>query len=417
LSTVRDLQEVVAKGLCTGCGLCESIAGCGSVKMRVTSFGQIRPHVKKELKADTLARILAICPGASVTGPDRSSVVRDGEMHPVWGPIGPLYRGWASDEQVRHRAAAGGVLTALGCYLLQSGEVDAILHVKASTTDPVATDAQVSTTIEEVVAGAQSRYGPAAPLVHVHRLLAEGRRFAVIGKPCDASAIRNLAKIDSRVDEQIPYILTLFCGGVPNVQTAHKMAAYHGLTPEQIALFRWRGNGWPGTTHIEAKDRRQFDVDYQTAWFNPAMPWTYDIQFRCKICPDAIGEAADVACPDGWVMENGKPIYREAPGVNIAIPRTERGRRLVENAAAAGAITLEPFSVAELDRMHADHYQRKLENPGRQLGLTLSGEPSPAIRRYRFLATLLRAGPKMTWRELRGTLRRARGGANREPLD
>jgi hypothetical protein len=134
---------------------------------------------------------------------------------------------------------------------------------------------------------------------------------------------------------------------------AHKFAAAQGLTPEQIALFRWRGEGWPGMTHIESTDGRVFEIDYDTAWFDPTVPWTYDMQFRCKICPDAIGEAADVSCPDGWVMEDGKPIHREAPGVNVAVPRTAAGRRLIAEAAAAGDIHFEPFTLAELDLMHA----------------------------------------------------------------
>lgn len=415
MSRDGELESIVANGLCLGCGLCASLAGGDSIEMAITSFGQIRPQARQVLPPALMEGILAVCPGVSLTGPEEDS---DGEavMHPIWGPIGDLYRGWAADEPIRFRAAAGGMLTALGVHLLRSGKVDAVLHVKASTVDPVLTEAWVSTTVAEVVEGAQSRYGPAAPLVHVHRLLAEGKRFAVIGKPCDCSAIRNLAAVDPRVRTQIPYLLTLFCGGVPTTHMAHKFAASRGLAPEQIALFRWRGEGWPGMTRIESKDGRVFEIDYDTAWFDPTVPWTYDIQFRCKICPDAIGEAADVSCPDGWVMEDGKPIHREAPGVNVVLPRTAAGRRLIAEAAAAGDIHLEPFTLAELDLMHADHYQRKLENPGRLLGLVMAGVPRPRIRRYRLLATLLRAGAALTWREFLGTFRRLRRGANREPL-
>ena len=57
---------------------------------------------------------------------------------------------------------------------------------------PLETVAQISRTRAEVLAGAQSRYGPAAPLVHVHRLLDEGGRFAIVAKPCDISAVRAL---------------------------------------------------------------------------------------------------------------------------------------------------------------------------------------------------------------------------------
>ena len=207
--TAPDLETIITHDLCTGSGLCASLAGRDQLEMQVTSYGQIRPREREKTDAATLEGIQAICPGIRVTGPDASQVASAKTMHPVWGPIRSLYRAWAVDEAVRFRAAAGGSMTALGVFLLESKKVDSILHVRASSTEPMLTDALVSTTAEEVKSGAQSRYGPAAPLVHVHRLLDEGRRFALLGKPCDVAAIRNLARIDSRVEEQIPYCLTI----------------------------------------------------------------------------------------------------------------------------------------------------------------------------------------------------------------
>ncbi|HYV88918.1 MAG TPA: Coenzyme F420 hydrogenase/dehydrogenase, beta subunit C-terminal domain, partial [Candidatus Polarisedimenticolia bacterium] len=198
---------------------------------------------------------------------------------------------------------------------------------------------------------------------------------------------------------------------------AHRIAAYQGVAPEELGVFRWRGNGWPGPTHIETKDGRRFDLSYDTVWYDPGVPWTYDIQFRCKICPDAIGEAADVSCPDGWVMENGKPIHREAPGVNIAIARTEAGRRLVERAAQAGDLTLAPFDVPTLHAMHGDHLDRKLGHPARRLGLALAGEPVLRAPGFRSLQAILRNGVLGNWRAFWGAFRRARARANREPLN
>ena len=360
--------------------------------------------------------MLAVCPGVSVTGPAPFAHRDEGVLDPVWGPVTSLHRLWAADEAIRFRAAAGGSLTALGGYLLRSGEVDAILHVAASKDRPELTEAKISYTIEDVVEGSQSRYGPAAPLVHVNALLDRGLRFAVIAKPCDIAAIRNLGRIDGRVEAQIPYCLTIFCGGVPTVHTAHKIAAYQGVAANELGVFRWRGNGWPGPTHIETRDGRAFDLPYDTVWYDPGVPWTYDIQFRCKICPDAIGELADVACPDGWVMENGKPIHREAPGVNIAVARTDAGRRLVQRAAAAGEICLAPFDLPSLHAMHGDHLERKLGFPARNLGLALAGQPRLKARRFRAFAAFLRAGLRGNWQAFWGALKRGRARANQEPL-
>src|SRR5690606_1172563 len=115
---------------------------------------------------------------------------------------------------------------------------------------------------------------------------------------------------------------------------------------------------------------------------------------------------ADVACPDGWIMQDGKPLHREAPGVNIAIARTEAGRRLVEQALAAGALAAAPFTVDALFAMHADHLDRKLGHPARLAGLRLAGEPVPRVQGFRRWATLRRAGLKASWAAFRGAFAR-----------
>jgi coenzyme F420 hydrogenase subunit beta len=416
MAEALDIDDIVAHGLCAGCGLCASLAGPERLRMAVTSAGRMRPQGDAPLDAETLERIRQVCPGLRVSGADPGELGAEGAFHPVWGPVRSIQRGWAADPDVRFRSAAGGSLTALGVFLLEAGAVEAILHVRASERAPLLTDAQVSSTPEQVKSAARSRYGPAAPLVHVQRLLDEGRRFAVVGKPCDVAAIRNLARLDPRVEAQIPYCLTIFCGGVPTHQTARRIAAHWGVREEEVAEFRWRGYGWPGPTHIETRDGRVFDLTYEQAWFEADAPWDYDVQFRCKICPDAIGELGDVTCPDGWVMRDGAPLHDEAPGQNLLIARTRRGERLLLDAVAAGALELHPFGLGELDAMHADHLPRKLSHPARVAALRLLGEPAPRFEGFRSWRMLLRAGLYRSLHAFAGCLRRVRAGAHREPL-
>jgi coenzyme F420 hydrogenase subunit beta len=410
-----DIQTIVTHGLCAGCGLCESIAGPDLVEMAITSFGQVRPHVQREIAAETMQTIRAVCPGLVVTGPPAEQVEDKGVMHDVWGPIRTLARGWSTDEELRFRSAAGGAMTALGCFMLETGKVDAVVHVRASTERPMETDAIVSRTPEEVRSGAQSRYGPSAPLRHVHRLLDEGLRFAILAKPCDIAAIRALGRVDHRVEEQIPYLITIFCGGVPTIHTAAKIARHHGLKPEEVSVFRWRGNGWPGPTHVESHDGRVFDLTYDQVWYDESMSWTYDMQFRCKICPDAIGELSDVSCPDSWVMVDGKPIHKEAPGANLFIARTRTGEALVAEAIAAGAIEVEPFAVEDIDLQHADHIDRKIENPARIRALVREDQPAPRFDNFRNDRLVAMAGPEKDRAAEEGTVRRLREGAHKEP--
>lgn len=407
-----SLEEVVRGGLCAGCGICESMAGRDTVEMAITEIGHVRPLVKRPLPADTAARVLSVCPGVSV---QNRTPVPSAPIDPVWGPHTALYRTWAADEAVRHTAATGGTLSALGQFLLSTGEVEAILHVRASPGEPMLTEGLVSRRAEDVLSGAQSRYGPAAPLVHVNALLDEGVRFAVVAKPCDIAAIRNLERIDERVTAQVPLLLTIFCGGVLSLDASKGIAAFHGVSAEELSLFRWRGNGWPGPARVQTRDGRGFDVPYERLWASDA-PWPHDLQFRCKICPDAIGELADITCADAWLVEAGERVHHEAPGVNLTVARTEAGRRLIERAAAAGAIVLAPLALEELDELHYDHLPRRLSHPARRLALVLCRQPHLRARGFRDVAMVRRAGPMRTLRAFLGTVSRVRRGKNVEPL-
>jgi coenzyme F420 hydrogenase subunit beta len=410
-----DLKTIVINGLCTGCGLCESIAGREQVEMALTSASRMRPQEKRPIDDSGMEKIRAVCPGIALTGPDENQVEDCGVMHDLWGPIRTMHRGWSTDEDIRFRSAAGGGMTALACYLLETARVDAIVHVRASRERPMETDAIVSTTPEEVRSGSQSRYGPAAPLVNIMQLLDQGTRMAVLAKPCDVAAIRKLAKIDSRVESQIPYLITIFCGGVPTIETAKKIADYQGISPEEIAVFRWRGNGWPGPTHIETHDGREYDLTYRKVWFSNDVPWKYDVQFRCKICPDAIGELADVCCPDSWIMVDGKPVHDEAPGENLFIARTKRGQELVAAAAASGAIHLDPFGMDELNAQHADHIIRKIETPARVQALAIEGELQPEFQQFRSDRMIAIAGNVRHQAAIKDTRDRIQNLNNREP--
>lgn len=298
----RTIEDVVSAGLCTGCGLCASIAG-PAISMGINIEGNMRPFAKNEVGDEENAQIIATCPGLSLQGPGRPEGVT---VHPVFGPMRQIYRSWSNDPIVRHKAAAGGTLTALGRCLLDSGRVDAVLHVRVDDRKPWLTTSTVSMSPDEVLAGSQSRYGPSSPLVNVHRLLDEGKRFAVIAKPCDISAVRALGRIDPRVERLIPYMLTMFCGGVPKVQMAKAIMRHHGVDEQDVEVFRFRGDGWPGPIRVQTRDRTIYDLPYP-GWHGKK--FSYEVQFRCKVCPDAVGEVADISAPDGWILRDGKPIY------------------------------------------------------------------------------------------------------------
>src|SRR5690606_12893512 len=85
-----------------------------------------------------------------------------------------------------------------------------------------------------VIAGASARYGPIAPLESIGEILATGRPFAFIGKPCDVAGMRNLAKVDPRVGELMRYALAFFCAGVSSLRISESIVAKYGLAPGDV---------------------------------------------------------------------------------------------------------------------------------------------------------------------------------------
>lgn len=383
--------------------------------MTIAANGHSRPILPADLDTSNL---VDICPGATIIGPDPALLDEGTTLDPVWGPRRAMHRGWSTDPQVRHTAAAGGVLTMLGRFLLDSGRVDAILHIRTDPNDPFGSVAHVSRTADEVLQGAQSRYGPAAPLVPVHALLDAGERFAVIAKPCDINAIRNLARHDPRVDEQVVCLLTIFCGTTAHRRMAEDIARAHGIEPDETTVFRYRGMGWPGMTHVDTADGRSAELAYAAAYLDDGETrWRYDAQWRCKVCVDQIGEVADLSVPDAWILdEHGKPLHDEAPGVNVVFERTARGSELVTAAVEAGYLELAPVSDAEFEAMHADHRSYRMSEPARLAALREAGAAEPRTANYRLAQMIALAPDEMLAAERAGTLDRIQRGQASEPL-
>jgi coenzyme F420 hydrogenase subunit beta len=412
-----SLEEIVEGGLCIGCGLCKSVAGADQIQIVLTPEGRERPVARQPLDEPTLERINAICPGTRVEG---AAHVEGAAIEPagsratldlVWGPAEHLAIGYAGDPDVRYRASTGGVLTALGQFLLASGRAKFVLHVAASGKEPMRTERVLSFDAASILEGAGSRYGPAAPLIDFTALLDRAEPFALIAKPCDIAAVRNLARIDPRVNRYLQYALTFVCGGASDLTKSEEVVSEFGIRPDELSVFRYRGYGCPGPTRLETKDGRSVELTYQQMWEDEA---TWRIQPRCKICPDAIGESADIAASDVW--PGGGPTG-EDEGFNGIIVRTARGLELYRAALAAGAIVVEPgvVSFRDFDGFQPHQVRKKRAVWARLAGMRAAGQPVPETHNLRLAECARLNSLTENLMEARGARRRSKEGRLGEP--
>jgi coenzyme F420 hydrogenase subunit beta len=138
------------------------------------------------------------------------------------------------------------------------------------------------------------------------------------------------------------------------------------------------------------------------------------IQPRCKICPDAIGEAADIAASDFW--PGGGPTG-EDEGFNGIIVRTARGRELFDAAIADGAIVIDrETTFREFDVMQPHQVRKKRAVWARYQGMAAAGLPVPETIDLRIDACARQNDAATNLREARGARLRAREGRLGEPL-
>lgn len=408
------LYRIAEEGLCIGCGMCEAAVGRDKIKMCRTPERELRPVAGDALSHDDVDVVYEICPSLKVRGLEPERVASDTKLDDVWGHWRRAMRVHASDAAIRHEGSTGGVLTALGIYLLESKRVPFLFHVKASEDNPTFGEAHISRTRDDVIAGAGSRYGPTAMLAEFDKVLDLGEPFAFIGKPCDIAAAKNYGRRDERVGQLVKYWLTPVCGAFMPSYGTRDFLAERGIAFEDVTAMRYRGRGCPGPTTVET-EAAVHNYEYLDLWGDGKNGWI--MPWRCKICPDGIGEAADIAASDTW--PGGSPteeLAKTDPGTNAVIVRTVAGQELIEAAIEAGYVSLQwDVTPDEMSHYQMHQMQKKYYVWPRHQALADEGYLVPETTGLRIeeLAAQLPEATNEAQRE--GTRKRLRAGRSHEP--
>ena len=370
--SVNQLSDIVDNGLCIGCGLCQSIAGRDKIEVSMTPKGRLEPKEISKITPEIFEKICNVCPGTIVEGLPKENVDQSAKHNLVWGYYLSLCYTWSTDKKIRFESSTGGLLNGLSIYLLETKKVKFILHTAADPKKPMRSVPKFSYSKEELLnCEGRSRYGPTAPLEKFHEALDLSQPFAFVGKPCDISAIRQLSKIDTRVNQLCKYLLTLVCGGFAEFTKAQEFIESFNVKEDELSIFRYRGYGNPGKMYIKTKDGREYDREYNSFWGEES---TWRVPFRCKICPDAIGESADIAALDTW--RGGSP-KGEDEGFNAAIVRTKKGLDLLNEAAKTGFIHIgDKLEIEDISDFQPHQVNKKKAVYARHQGMKKNNSPT-----------------------------------------
>jgi coenzyme F420 hydrogenase subunit beta len=328
---------------CTRCGVCVSICPIG-----VLAVDDEGVHLQGECIRCGLC--YRFCPGRKL---DLDSLGReyigDAPSDALSGRYRGLYAARATSEEIRQKAASGGVVTALLVYLLGEKRINGALGVTMDSDRPWRCQPAVLRSVDEIIGAAQSKYS----LVSLGALLRSARRdggpLALVGLPCHVHGLRHLQRIGS-YRETYPLVIGLFCGF--NLQPAATQHLVHkvGYETRQVSRLEYRGGPWPGGLVVQTTEgQRRFvpkdSYGYVNLMYTPR---------RCLVCPDLTNELADLSVGDTWLTEY-------AGGWSTVICRSAEGEKLLDEAVHAGVVRRQKITREQLQRSHAHLFAYKKE--------------------------------------------------------
>ena len=330
----KSITTIVEQKLCSACGLCVGICPVQAISLRDTEAGFLEADVDRD-KCVACGRCLKVCPSDSRNTEEIFHCWPDNWFE---GEAVAGYIGHAADDQQRFSGQSGGVVTGLLAWLLETGRIEAaaVNHFSEKKQRP---EAILARTVEEIKQSAGSYYLQTAVLTQIKKL-EDIERLAVVCTGCQSEALHFAAK---NISMKKPYItIGLVCEGV------YSMGMFNDLTVHEFELrkikeFRFRdkrNGGWPGGVYIGYADGKS---QKRPSGERIRLKKYYGA-YRCYQCVDMNNLYADIVCGDPWFMKEEMSSDSCFNGETVVVARTERGAKILEEAAGAGILKLQKIN-------------------------------------------------------------------------
>ena len=370
-----------ATQMCTGCGLCQAVYGPENVELKHTRAGALTPvfHVKTPGLSEFL---FYNCPGLNQTNVERQTVPAIDDV--IWGGYQALYTACSAEREIRHNGSSGGVITGFAKFLLEKQLVDFVVGTRVSEGDPLALKTVAIRDPEQVISLGGSRYYPSSPLCNILSLMKENDgKCLFIGRPCDVRALKRFIADNESLSARFLLFVSFFCAGTPTKTGTLAILNKFGVNEESLQAFRYRGDGWPGYATAVTQTGASYKMSYQDSWNEQLSP---HVLWRCRLCPDGVGEAADLVCADAWHVKDNKLSFLESDGQSLVLVRTSIAGALLTMAIEEKAITLlATKKIEDLKVVQFHQWYRKVTILYRFAATKMMRQPFPQYNYWRLL--------------------------------
>jgi coenzyme F420 hydrogenase subunit beta len=345
-------QTVIAGGYCIGCGACASVYN-SPARMFMNTVGCYQAKI--EMTDNYNDDISAVCPfSENSQSEDTIAEKLYGELPYVDGVGRYLntYGGHVNEGVFRENGSSGGFGTWIVNELFQQKLIDGVIHIRSSVTQhSVLFEYGISHRLEDIQAGAKSRYYPVEMSQVLQQIRETPGRYAIVGVPCFIKAVRLLMVQDSVLKSRIHFCIGLVCGHLKSKHFASMFAWQVGIHPDDLRAINFRHKLTGRTANdygIEVKGIK----NGQEACITRPKSYFYGDDWgkgffkyeACDYCDDVLAETADVTVGDAWLPE----YLNDSNGTNILITRHPVIQHLLMDAQMEGRIHLDNLTPEQI---------------------------------------------------------------------
>ena len=242
--------------------------------------------------------------------------------------LGNCYYGYSLDFEHRFESATAGIVTETAAYLLDTKHVDGVVSSYQNEDNEIITE--IFTDSAEVKKTRGSIYRQVPVLNGILKKIESGnfKKLLFIGLPCQIAGLKMLLKINKQFAKIDFIFISLFCKQTKTEEFSDYERKILKAKPNE--KINYRGQGWTGVTSVKSGQSLPFtNIKFSLMWGSFAFTPDY-----CFACCDPLGANADISVGDAWLKE----YYSDKAGSSVFITNSEKGRKIIEEIAAAKKI-------------------------------------------------------------------------------
>lgn len=347
---LRALAQIIENDLCHRCGSCVGICPTHVLGVDDNEF----PIVNNLSACTDCDLCVKVCPGDEFNALEaaREMFGHVPDIEDTHGSFVSGYLSYASDPFVRDRSTSGGFVSALLMSLIEQGEIDGALVIKADENVLYKGVPVIARTPEEVFAATKSKYAIVPTNVALREIREVPGRYAMVGLPCQIQGYKKAAQLDKRIRDRVVLTIGLLCHAAIEHDPLKILFDNLGDEKKDVEKFIYRVGKHPGASFAFMKDGRKVPVLFpKSKKYQPSAIEMMNILYRlytpqrCMTCYDAMVELADIAVGDPWMPTPSEDVdfYK---GYSYLLTRSERGEKYLHRSFKAGALQLLKLSDA-----------------------------------------------------------------------